>query len=163
MSSTLTIGSILTMPCVLASCEKRSGLALGLAFHRRKSTRPIHLFSGDREFLLLRNGSTQTFLRKMCVRYNRNIPIKSATYSLLWLGDYVDSIEMDHWSDAMKILRSNDLARTLGVSRVTIWLWSRKRDFPAKVFLGENSVGRIESEIESWVRSRQRQVSLGDE
>ena len=49
-----------------------------------------------------------------------------------------------------RILRANELARRLGISRVTLWRWERQGLIPPKLKLGPNTVGWLESEIEAW-------------
>lgn len=49
-----------------------------------------------------------------------------------------------------RILRPNELAHKLGVSRVTLWRWERQGLLPAKAQIGPNTVGWLESEIDAW-------------
>lgn len=49
-----------------------------------------------------------------------------------------------------RILRTNELAERLGISRVTLWRWERQGLVPRKRRLGPNTVGWLESEIEAW-------------
>lgn len=55
-----------------------------------------------------------------------------------------------------RILRSSEVYEMTGVSRVTIWRWERERKFPARVRLGPNSVGWLESDIQNWIRSKEK-------
>ena len=52
------------------------------------------------------------------------------------------------------IVRKPELCRILGVSPVTLWRWTRCRDFPAPIKLGPNSVGWLEAEIDDWLAAR---------
>ncbi len=58
-----------------------------------------------------------------------------------------------------RIIRANELAERLGVSRVTIWRWERAGLIPKKVGVGPNVSGWIEQEVEEWWAAK----SLGRE
>jgi prophage regulatory protein len=60
-----------------------------------------------------------------------------------------------------RILRTNELAEMLGVSRVTLWRWERQGLLPAKRRLGPNTVGWLASEIEAWLASTAPAVTDG--
>lgn len=55
------------------------------------------------------------------------------------------------------ILRVNDTARVMGVSRATIWNWANPKsrhhrpDFPKPIKLSENITGWLSSEIEEYL------------
>jgi len=49
-----------------------------------------------------------------------------------------------------RVLRSNELAEKLGVSRVTLWRWERRGHLPPKAQIGPNTVGWLESDIDKW-------------
>ena len=49
-----------------------------------------------------------------------------------------------------RVLRTNELAARLGISRVTLWRWERQGLVPGKRRIGPNTVGWLESEIEEW-------------
>ena len=51
----------------------------------------------------------------------------------------------------MRILRVPEVTKKLGVSRTTLWRLSRRPGFPAKVQLGPQLIGWIESEIDDWI------------
>ena len=53
-----------------------------------------------------------------------------------------------------RIMRANELAKLLGVSRVTVWRWEREGRIPKKRQLGPNVVGWLESEIDEWWASK---------
>lgn len=55
----------------------------------------------------------------------------------------------------MHILRPKEVAKKLGISRTTLWRWSRKEGFPVKVQLGPQTVGWIENEIDDWILRQQ--------
>ena len=57
-------------------------------------------------------------------------------------------------SHPFRILRTNDLAELLGISRTTLWRWERRGLLPAKRQLGPNCIGWLESEIESWLEAK---------
>jgi predicted DNA-binding transcriptional regulator AlpA len=54
-----------------------------------------------------------------------------------------------------KVLRPKAQAECLGVSRTTLWRFEKLPGFPKTIKLGVNSVGRFQSELLSWARSRQ--------
>ena len=55
------------------------------------------------------------------------------------------------------VLRVNDIARVMGVSRATIWNWANPKsrlycpDFPKPIKLSANITGWISSEIEEYI------------
>ncbi len=55
------------------------------------------------------------------------------------------------------VLRADDTARALGVSRATIWNWANPKsrhfrpDFPKPIKLSENITGWLSSEIEEYL------------
>jgi predicted DNA-binding transcriptional regulator AlpA len=49
-----------------------------------------------------------------------------------------------------RVVRPDELAERLGVSRVTLWRWERAGQLPAKRRIGPNVVGWLESEIDEW-------------
>jgi len=61
---------------------------------------------------------------------------------------------MDVSTARLKILRTNEVAEMLGVSRVTLWRWTQRGLLPPKRIIGPNTVGWIEEEIQSWIKSR---------
>lgn len=60
-----------------------------------------------------------------------------------------------------RVVRTDELARRLGVTRSTIWRWIREGRLPPKHHYGPNSSGWLESELEEWwsTRSPARAVS----
>ncbi len=59
----------------------------------------------------------------------------------------------------MNILRTRDVTRVTGLSRTTVWRLERAGKFPPRMRLGENSVGWLEEEVQSWIESRPRFTS----
>ena len=57
---------------------------------------------------------------------------------------------------SMRILRTNDVLATTGLSRTTIWRLERDRQFPRRIRLGANSVGWVAQEVEEWLKHRPR-------
>lgn len=53
-----------------------------------------------------------------------------------------------------RIIRKPEVLGRICVSDVTLWRWERKKKFPARIQLGANSVGWIESEVEEWIAKR---------
>lgn len=54
-----------------------------------------------------------------------------------------------------RIIRSKELHSLTGLSRTTIWRLERKRQFPARVVLGANSIGWRFIEVNEWILSRE--------
>ncbi len=67
----------------------------------------------------------------------------------------------------MRILRVPEVTKKLGISRTTLWRWSRRPGFPVKLELGPQTVGWIEEEVDNWIlrqRNRSsREPSTSDE
>ncbi len=61
---------------------------------------------------------------------------------------------MDQPANRLRILRTNEVAEMLGISRVTLWRWARRGLLPPKRIIGPNTVGWVEEEILSWLKSR---------
>lgn len=53
-----------------------------------------------------------------------------------------------------KLLRFPEVQEKVGLSRTTIWRLEQKGKFPARKKLGENSVGWLEEEVETWIKKR---------
>lgn len=56
----------------------------------------------------------------------------------------------------MTILRTTEVTRLTGLSRTTIWRLERHGKFPARIRLGENSVGWLGEEVQEWIAGRPR-------
>lgn len=54
-----------------------------------------------------------------------------------------------------RVLRPKAQAELIGVSRTTLWRLRLEPDFPKVIRVGVGSVGRMESELLAWLRSRQ--------
>lgn len=61
---------------------------------------------------------------------------------------------MDEPASRLRILRTNEVAEMLGISRVTLWRWARRGLLPPKRIIGPNTVGWVEAEILTWLESR---------
>jgi len=53
-----------------------------------------------------------------------------------------------------RILRPNQAAEFLSISRATLWRFCKESDFPRKIHLGVKSVGWKSEELAAWVDSR---------
>lgn len=53
-----------------------------------------------------------------------------------------------------RVLRTNEVADRVGVSRTTLWRWERKGLLPPKRQVGPNVVGWLEEDIEAFIRTR---------
>jgi prophage regulatory protein len=60
----------------------------------------------------------------------------------------------------MKIIRPKAVIEATGLSRTTIWRLERRGDFPKRIRLGPNSTGWLEADIEQWIASRPRGLSV---
>lgn len=54
------------------------------------------------------------------------------------------------------ILRTAKLQTYVGLSRTTIWRLEKSGQFPKRVRLGQNSVGWLKGDIDTWLESRKR-------
>jgi len=59
----------------------------------------------------------------------------------------------------IRVYRIKELAKSLGVSRETIYLWIRKNQFPKPVKLGERASGWLKTDIENWLKNRKKGLS----
>lgn len=57
-----------------------------------------------------------------------------------------------------RILRLNDVRKLLNLHKSTIYRLIERKEFPAPIRLGPNSVGWLREEIEEWIASRPRGV-----
>ena len=57
-------------------------------------------------------------------------------------------------SGAPAVIRAADLAKMLGVARVTLWRWSRKGHLPLPIKLGPGVTGWRRADIELWLAQR---------
>jgi predicted DNA-binding transcriptional regulator AlpA len=49
-----------------------------------------------------------------------------------------------------RVVRTDELAKRLGVTRSTIWRWIREGRLPPKHQYGPNCSGWLETELEGW-------------
>lgn len=55
-----------------------------------------------------------------------------------------------------RIARRPEVVEVTGLSAATIYRLISKKLFPAPIRLGPNSVGWLASEVQEWIRTRQR-------
>lgn len=55
---------------------------------------------------------------------------------------------------AERVLRMDEIADRLGISRATVHRWIEAGKLPPKRQLGSNIVGVVESELDAWIRGR---------
>ena len=60
-----------------------------------------------------------------------------------------------------QILRPSNVARLLGVSRTTLWRWTKAGHLPPPIKLGPGVTGWRASDIDAWVASRSDPASGG--
>lgn len=58
-----------------------------------------------------------------------------------------------------KFIRRTELLEVTGLSATTIWRLEKSGNFPARRQTSPNSVSWIESEVQSWLESRQPVIS----
>ena len=58
----------------------------------------------------------------------------------------------------MRILKTNEVVKIIGLSKVTIWRMEKSGAFPKRINLTNRRVGWIESEILDWLESRPRGI-----
>ena len=61
----------------------------------------------------------------------------------------------------MRILKTNEVVKIIGLSKVTIWRMERSGTFPKRINLSDRRVGWIESEIFEWLESRRKGICGG--
>ena len=61
----------------------------------------------------------------------------------------------------MRILKTNEVVKTIGLSKVTIWRMEKAGTFPERINLTNRRVGWIESEILEWLESRPKGICGG--
>lgn len=62
-----------------------------------------------------------------------------------------------------EILRSPDPERQIGVSRSTLWRWSKEGRFPQRVKLAGRASGYLRSEVEKWLQNREAERPTEDQ
>ena len=60
-----------------------------------------------------------------------------------------------------RILRQNEVAKTIGCSRGHLWRLVSQRRFPEPYKLGRRAVGWKSSEIQNWIDSLQQRNEVG--
>jgi prophage regulatory protein len=58
----------------------------------------------------------------------------------------------------MRILKTNEVVKIIGLSKVTIWRMERSGTFPKRINLSDRRVGWVESEILEWLDSRPKGI-----
>ena len=61
----------------------------------------------------------------------------------------------------MRILKTNEVVKTIGLSKVTIWRMKKAGTFPKRINLSDRRVGWLESEIFEWLESRRKGICGG--
>ncbi|WP_340104884.1 helix-turn-helix transcriptional regulator [Rhodohalobacter sp. 8-1] len=62
----------------------------------------------------------------------------------------------------MKIIRPYQLMEKLSVSRTTLWRMEQRGELPSRRQISQRLVGWLESDLESWLKSRPLVNSLDD-
>jgi predicted DNA-binding transcriptional regulator AlpA len=62
----------------------------------------------------------------------------------------------------IKILRINDLASLLGVSRTTLWRMEKDGELPSRINVSQGVSGWLESDIKAWLENhREHEKPVG--
>ena len=59
-----------------------------------------------------------------------------------------------HKAHDLRVIRAKELKAKVGYSPMTVWRLERDGRFPKRIQLGDNAVGWIEHEIDSWIAER---------
>lgn len=70
------------------------------------------------------------------------------------LYELVHALANANFVPADRLIRPNDAATMLGVSKKQLYLISQCKDFPAKIKIGSRAVAWRLSDLESWIDSR---------
>lgn len=62
-----------------------------------------------------------------------------------------------------RIIRASELAEMLGISKPTLWRMEKRGELPPKIRISKRVVGWRESDISSWLNSREIQPSTKEE
>lgn len=57
-----------------------------------------------------------------------------------------------------RLVRANDVAYLLNISKSTLWRWCRARSFPQPMRLSERSIAWELSEVETWVNTKKKEI-----
>lgn len=55
-----------------------------------------------------------------------------------------------------RVIRINEVAKYVGLHRSTVYRLIDRKEFPAPIRLGPNSVGWLREEVDEWVVTRER-------
>ena len=58
----------------------------------------------------------------------------------------------------MRILKTNEVVKIIGLSKVTIWRMEKSGTFPKRINLSDRRVGWIELEILQWLESHPKGI-----
>ncbi len=61
-----------------------------------------------------------------------------------------------------RIIRKKELALILGISEATVYRWIKSEGLPEPIKLGSNSVGWKLSEVQAWLDSRARGLTINN-
>ena len=56
--------------------------------------------------------------------------------------------------EAINIIRLNEVTKSTGLGRATIYKYMKNGIFPKTVSLGDRSVGWVENEVQAWILAR---------
>ena len=54
----------------------------------------------------------------------------------------------------VNVLKITQTCSLIGISRTTLWRWTKAGIFPAAIQLGPNRVGYFEADIDAWINSK---------
>ncbi|SHG74046.1 transcriptional regulator, AlpA family, partial [Fodinibius roseus] len=64
-------------------------------------------------------------------------------------------------SDTMRVIRKQELAKILGVSKQTIWRMQKRGELPSRIQISKRVVGWREKDIKKFIETRPEVVSKG--
>lgn len=70
------------------------------------------------------------------------------------LFELVQALANANAAPAKRLIRPNEAAVMLGVSKKQLYLMSQRSDFPAKIKVGRRAVAWRLSDLENWIESR---------
>ncbi|MCW8930998.1 MAG: AlpA family phage regulatory protein [Gammaproteobacteria bacterium] len=128
--------------------------SMGIALYQRFSLNEASVF------LHCSESDIKEFLQQDKLEYIKVTESKVEFFGYQLLGYLLNSVSGNIAPEVNnslpdRILRSKEVQDMTGLSRTTIWRLERKGDFPARIVLGENSIGWRFLEINEWMLNRQ--------
>ena len=68
--------------------------------------------------------------------------------------ELVQALAKANAGPAKRLIRPNEAAAMLGVSKKQLYLMSKEEDFPAKIKIGSRAIAWRLSDLDNWIESR---------